>query len=328
MKDGKLDLLVIFGGTSTEHEVSCKSAGLILTKIDREKYNVRTIGITKEGKWIETTADPDKIAKGSWIRKRGNREAYICPDRSVHGISTMGGKKIWVDCVIPVLHGKDGEDGTMQGLLEIAGLPYVGPKVLASACAMDKSVTKILVEKTGIRQAKYYLTDRYTFSSGPMEEMENIRRVFHGNYPLFVKPANAGSSVGISKVNSKEELFEGIKKAAMEDHKILIEEAIVGREMEIAVLGNRDPQASPIGEILSAAEFYDYDAKYDNPASRTEVVTDLSPTKACEMQAAALEIYKTLGCRGMSRVDFFLTENKEVVFNEVNTIPGFTEISM
>lgn len=324
----KKEVLILFGGSGSEHEVSCMSAASVLDHIDREKYKIRTVGITKEGKWIETAAPGEKIKDGSWIRRINNREVYISPDKTFRGMRTLRGREYKLDCVFPILHGKEGEDGTIQGLLEISGIPFVGCGVLSSACAMDKAVTKALVGNTGIRQARYCVTDRYTFSSQPMEELVRIERVFRDEYPLFVKPACEGSSVGITKATTRAELLEGIKKAALADHKVLIEEAITGREMEVAVLGNRSPHASPIGEIFSGEEFYTYEAKYHNSASRTEIVTDLPPTKECEMKDAALTIYKTLGCRGMARVDFFYSDEGEVVFNEINTIPGFTEISM
>lgn len=324
----KKEILILFGGSGSEHEVSCMSAASVLDHIDREKYNIRTVGITKEGKWIETAAPAEKIKDGTWIRRINNREVYISPDRTFKGMRTLRGREYKLDCVFPVLHGKFGEDGTIQGLLEISGIPYVGCGVLSSACAMDKVVTKALVGNLGIRQAKYCVTDRYTFSSRPAEELSRIERVFRDEYPLFVKPAGEGSSIGITKATTRKELLEGIEKAALADHKILIEEAIAGREMEVAVLGNRSPHASPIGEIFPGEEFYTYDAKYNNPISRTEIVSNLLPTKECEMKDAAIAIYKILGCRGMARVDFFYSEDGEVVFNEINTIPGFTEISM
>ena len=328
MNGNKTALLILFGGVSSEHEISCLSAASVLNNINREKYDIYTIGITKDGRWMLTEASPQKIAKGAWEKKAGNKEAVICPDRAVHGIRLHKGKEIHIDCVFPVLHGKNGEDGTMQGLLEIAGLPYVGSGTLASSCAMNKAVTKALVDKTGVRQAKCFVTNRYDFSSDPTGQLAAIEKAFAGEYPLFVKPANAGSSVGVTKVNGQMELFEGIKIAAEQDHKILIEETITGREMEVAVLGNRRPKASPIGEILAADDFYSYEAKYENEASKTEVVTDITEEKEAEMRDAAVTVYEAVGCRGFARVDFFLSDDNEVVFNEINTIPGFTDISM
>ena len=328
----KLELLVIFGGTSSEHEVSCLSAASILHHINADRYNVHKLGITKKGRWILTDAEPERIADGSWESKIGNRSGILSPDRSFAGIRTLLGDEIPIQCVFPVLHGKFGEDGTIQGLFDLAGVPYVGSGVLASAACMDKAVTKCMVVRTleelGIRQAVYAATDRYRFASGPTEIVRMVTDTFQGEFPLFVKPANAGSSVGISKVRDAVQLFDGIRKAAEEDHKVIVEEAISGRELEVAVLGNRKPQASKVGEIIASNEFYDYEAKYINELSKTEIVADLPESKLEEIQRAAVAIYETMGCKGLARVDFFLEEDGTVVFNEINTMPGFTKISM
>jgi D-alanine--D-alanine ligase len=329
MENTKLKVVVLFGGTSPEYEVSCNSAASILRNIDQEKYEIYALGITRQGKWMLTHASPDEIADTSWENHSGNKDASICPDRRVHGIR-LRDKDIRVDTVFNIIHGQFGEDGTMQGLLDVAGIPYVGAGTLASAACMDKEVTRAIVrEKIGtIKMAKYYSTDRVTFSHSPEDELKNIEEYFGGEYPLFVKPASDGSSVGISKVKNQMELFEGIKLAATEDFKILIEETIVGREIEVAVLGNRTPHASPVGEILSANEFYDYEAKYSNPLSKTRIVDDLPEEKIREIQNDAVEIFKAMGCEGLSRADFFLSTEDEVVFNEINTLPGFTSISL
>jgi D-alanine-D-alanine ligase len=193
---------------------------------------------------------------------------------------------------------------------------------------MDKGITKLMVLPTGVDQADFYITDRFTFASNPEGIIEEIEEHFNKQYPLFVKPANAGSSVGISKAHDMRELFDAIRIAAIEDNKILIEETIVGREIEVAVLGNLHPKASKVGEILAANEFYDYEAKYNNAASVTRIIDDLPEEKLDEVRQDALTVYKTMGCKGLSRVDFFLTEDGRVVFNELNTLPGFTNISM
>jgi len=323
----KIKLLVIFGGISSEHEVSCDSAASIIKRLDREKYDIYKIGITKGGRWILTDAETEKIADGTWENRISNRMAAVSPDRTLHGIRTLNGEEIHIDCVFPVLHGRFGEDGTMQGLLELAGIPYVGPGVLSSSCCMDKAVTKDLISREGFLQPRYYVTDRYEFSSDPEGILANIEKKI-GEYPFFVKPANGGSSVGISKVKNQIGLFEGITAAAAEDHKIIIEEAISGRELEVAVLGNRDPKASAVGEILPANEFYDYEAKYINKKSRTRIATDLGSQTEEEIRSEAVSVYKTMNCRGMARVDFFLDEKNQIIFNEINTIPGFTNISM
>lgn len=327
MAEGKKTVVVLFGGMSSEHEVSCLSAASILRNIDRDKYKVRSIGITKEGRWWETSSSPEDIASGAWEKNADNRSTYISPDRSVHGLHTDMGSGIYVDCVFSVLHGQYGEDGCMQGLLEMSGIPYVGPGVLASSCAMDKVTTKYLVEREGIRQAEYYVTDQYTFATAAQEELAAIEETFGGHYPLFVKPANAGSSVGVTRVENQKALVEGILKAAEIDEKILIERAIVGRELEVAVLGNRTPHASPVGEIIAAGAFYDYEAKYGDIGSIAEVAKDLPEGVERELQETAIRVYRALGCRGLSRVDFFLAEDG-VYFNEINTLPGFTNISM
>jgi D-alanine-D-alanine ligase len=193
---------------------------------------------------------------------------------------------------------------------------------------MDKGITKLMILPTGVDQADFYITDRFTFASNPEGIIEEIEEHFGKQYPLFVKPANAGSSVGISKAHDTKELFNAIRIAAVEDNKILIEDTIVGREIEVAVLGNLHPKASKVGEILAANEFYDYEAKYNNAASVTRIIDDLPEEKLNEVREDALTVYKTMGCKGLSRVDFFLTEDGRVVFNELNTLPGFTNISM
>jgi D-alanine-D-alanine ligase len=328
----KLKLLVIFGGLSSEHEVSCLSAASILHHINKDLYQIHALGITKKGRWILTEATPDQIANGSWENKIGNRSGSLSPDRSFRGIKTLLGDEIPIDCVFPVLHGKYGEDGTIQGLFELAGIPYVGSGVLSSASCMDKAVTKGVIdqitEKYGFRQANYATTDRFRFASGPTETIRLVVETLQNKFPLFVKPANAGSSVGITKVWDAVQLFDGIRIAAEEDHKVIVEEAIAGRELEVAVLGNRKPQASKVGEIIASNEFYDYEAKYINELSRTEIVTDLPDDKIAQIQRSAVAIYESMGCRGLARVDFFLEKDGTLVFNEINTMPGFTKISM
>lgn len=324
----KLNLLVLFGGQSSEHDVSCLSAASILRNIKRDSINMLTVGITQGGKWILTRATPEQIADGSWEGLSGNRSGVLSPDHSQPGIRTLLGEQLPVDCVFPVLHGRYGEDGTIQGLLDLAGIPYIGSGVLASAACMDKAVTKSIIDKAGIRQAAYATTDRYRFASGPTEVIRDICDTLNHRFPLFVKPANAGSSVGISKVWDTVQLFDGIRIAAKEDHKVLVEEGIEGRELEVAVLGNRKPQASPVGEIIASNEFYDYEDKYINNMSRTEIVRDLSDSAIREIQGTAVRIYEAMGCRGLARVDFFLKRDGTLVFNEINTMPGFTTISM
>lgn len=328
----KKKLLLIFGGASSEHEVSCLSAASILRHLDGSKYDVYKAGITKEGNWFLTDSPVSDIENGSWAENPQNRRASLSPDTHIHGMIAYGEdgtyEKIPLDVVFPILHGKYGEDGTLQGLLELARIPFVGAAATASAACMDKAITKQIVEPTGVKQADFYLTDRYSFASDPQGILKEAEEHFQGKYPLFVKPANAGSSVGISKAGNLKELFDAIRIAAEEDHKILIEKAISGREIEVAVLGNRHPRASVIGEILAANEFYDYDAKYINTESKTRILDDVPQEKQEEIREAAITVYQAMGCLGMARVDFFLSNEQQVIFNEINTLPGFTKISM
>lgn len=321
-------ILILFGGTSPEHEVSRNSAACVAREIDREKFEVDLIGITRDGRWLLTDPEYSQMSDGSWEYLESNRPAVLSPDRSVHGY-VVDGKEVHVDCVFPVFHGECGEDGTIQGMMEIAAIPYVGSDMTSSACSMDKTVTKQIVKETGIRQAKYYHTNRYSFARAPLEQLDEIEELFEGKYPLFVKPSCTGSSVGISKVNDKNQLFEGIKTALEMDKKVLIEETINGREFETAVLGNDDIQVAPVGEVISGNEFYDYEAKYSTTLQKTGIVTDVAQEKLDEFRSAAAIIYKAMGCTGMARVDFFYEDGTgDVVFNELNTIPGFTPTSM
>lgn len=324
----KIRLLILFGGVSNEHEVSRLSTQSILNAINKDKYEITKVGITKSGKWMITEANPEEISNGMWEEHPANKAVTINLFGEKKGLVTKDGEEFEIDCVYPVMHGKNAEDGTMQGLWEIAGIPYVGPGVLGSSTGMDKITAKLVAGDTGVKQAKYYATDRYRFSSRPLIELEEILEYFERKFPLFVKPANSGSSVGITMAHNDRELFEGIKTAAEVDHRILIEEGIVGREIEVAVLGNRDPKASPVGEILSANEMYDYEAKYLNAESRTRIVEDLDDTVIEEIQKTAVNLYKAFACKGLSRVDFFYTEDGKLIFNEINTLPGFTSISM
>ena len=328
MDPEKKKILILFGGTSPEHEVSRNSAACVSREINRELFDVDLIGITKDGRWLLTKAVPEEMADGRWEHREDNIPAVISPDRSVHGYVAEG-SSVYVDCVFPVFHGECGEDGTIQGMLHISGIPYVGADVTSSACSMDKSVTKQIVDHTSIRQAKYYCTNRYDFAVRSLEILQEIEEKLGGRYPMFVKPANTGSSVGISKVNDRNQLFEGIKTALELDFKVLIEETIKGREFETAVLGNSEVQVAPVGEVISGNEFYDYEAKYSTTLQKTGIVTDVDTEKLDEFRSAAAIIYKAMGCRGMARVDFFYEdETGELVFNELNTIPGFTPTSM
>lgn len=322
----KKTVAVLFGGQSSEHEVSCVSATTIISNIDKDSYDVIMIGITKDGKWLRVNSIDD-IKSDKW--RNSKETAIISPDATQKGILVTSGKKtelISVDVVFPALHGMYGEDGTVQGLLELAGIPYVGCGVLSSAVAMDKLTTKIIVDTLHIRQAKYVSVLKKQLSNMDLV-IERVEEKL--SYPVFVKPSNAGSSRGVSKAEDRQELERAIRLAGDYDRRILVEETIVGREIECAVLGGQEPRASGVGEILAAAEFYDYDAKYNNQESKTVISPDLPKGVAEKIGKAAIDIFKAVDGYGLSRVDFFVeNETNEVVFNEINTLPGFTSISM
>lgn len=320
------NIVVVMGGRSSEHEVSLMSAATVIENINTDIYNVIMVGITKEGQW-KLVESVDKIRDGSWVK--GHTQAMISPETGRNELCLIQGDKVerlHVDVVFPVLHGMNGEDGTLQGLLELAQIPYVGCGVLASACSMDKFYTKIIVDLIGIRQAKFVGVHR-----SELKEMDAVVSRVEKSlpYPVFVKPSKAGSSQGVGKAECREELIAALELAAKHDTKILVEENIVGRELECAVLGGADAKASGVGEILAADTFYTYEAKYNNAESKTVVDPELPEGKAEEIRRDAEAIFKALDCYGLSRVDFFLKEDtNEVVFNEINTLPGFTAISM
>lgn len=325
----KKHLLILFGGQSSEHEVSCRSAVTVIRAVDTEKYEVLLVGITKEGHWVKVDS-AEQIEKNGW--QKGTVSAVLSPDASQKGVWLLekNGPVLWnVDVAFPVLHGLWGEDGTIQGVFELAKIPYVGCGVLASAVSMDKVYTKQIVDRLGIRQADYVVVRREQLRE-ETKRMEAVNSVeARLSYPVFIKPSCAGSSCGVSKAENRKELMDGLLEAARHDRKILVEETIIGRELECAVLGGLDVRASGIGEIVAAAQFYDYDAKYNNAESKT-VVDPVLPDGATEqIRKNAIAIFKAVDGWGLSRVDFFLkTDTGEVVFNEINTLPGFTSISM
>lgn len=326
----KLSVCVLFGGISPEHEVSLRSAEFVLNSLDPEKFNIFPVGITKNGDWIlYTGTDYSLLPSGEWKNHPENRRATISPVRGQGLLSFEGDCVVreWIDVVFPVLHGENGEDGAMQGLLQMAGIPYVGPHVAASAVAMDKTLTKLVVDQAGIRQAAWMLVRNTDLDVHMDWVLEQVEKKF--SYPVFVKPAGTGSSVGVSKAGDREALKEALLKAGTYDSKILVEEFINGREVEVAVMGNESPVASICGEIDSGAEFYDYDAKYVTDTSMAYIPARITDDVSEQVRDAAVRIYSAIGCQGLSRVDFFVTyEGGEVVFNEINTLPGFTSISM
>ncbi len=313
----KKNLGVIFGGMSTENEVSVESAKSILKNLDKDKYIIYPIFISKEGEWFKTNIEGTKQDKIENVFK------YL--------------QKLEV--VFPVLHGLYGEDGTIQGVLELLKIPYVGCKVLSSCVGMDKVYTKVIFKKAGLNQAKYQYIRKYKnkyiyvdeqFNEKILELKEATEKIVENlGLPVFVKPSQSGSSVGINKAKTKEELEKYIKYAEQFDNKILVESQIVGREVECAVLGNEEVVASAIGEVKSAEDFYSYDAKYNNQESYTEIPAQLPKEISKEIRNQAIKAYKSIDGKGLSRVDFFVEEKTSKIYiNEINTMPGFTNISM
>ena len=326
----KLSVCILFGGISPEHEVSLRSAESVLNNIDHSKYNVFPVGITREGDWILYGGkDYSQLPSGAWRNHPDNRKAAISPVRGQGLLSFEGDCVVRerIDVVFPVLHGENGEDGAMQGLLQMAGIPYVGPHVAASAVSMDKTLTKLVIDHAGVPQAAWQLVRRGELDGRMEQVLDSLENRF--NYPMFVKPAGTGSSVGVSKASDRETLSRALVSAAAFDEKVLVEEFIHGREVEVAVMGNENPVASVCGEIDSGADFYDYDAKYITDTSVAYIPARIPEDVAESVREAAIKVYSAIGCRGLSRVDFFVTyEDNRVVFNEINTLPGFTSISM
>ena len=331
MQSEKMCVVLLFGGMSSEHEVSRVSVGNFVNNIDREKYEVLTVGITKEGRWLYTEATAAQMADGSWEELAGNMACVISPDRADHGmiLFTPSGQveKLHVDVVIPALHGLWGEDGTVQGLLELAGIPYVGCGVLASAVCMDKAVANALFEANGVPHTRWLAADRWEIESDLEGVCEGVEKKL--GWPVFVKPANAGSSVGISKVSSRDELKKAINLALENDRKVVFEAFVDGQEVECAVIGSDPAVATRPGEILAGAEFYTYDDKYKNGVSQTVIPAHLPEAKLDEVKTYAAMAYTALGCEGLARCDFFVEKDTgRVLINEINTLPGFTPISM
>ena len=327
----KMCVALLFGGMSSEHEVSCVSVGNFVRNIDRSKYEVLTVGITKEGRWLYTEATAEQMADGSWEELPGNMPCVISPDRADHGmiLFTPDGRveKMHLDVVIPVLHGLWGEDGTVQGLLELAGIAYVGCGVLASSVCMDKAVANALFEANGVPHTKWVAANRWEIE----KDLEGVCAGVEAKlgWPVFVKPANAGSSVGISKVSSQEELKAAIALALENDRKVVFEAFVDGQEVECAVIGSDPAVATRPGEILAGAEFYTYDDKYKNGVSQVVIPAKLSEEKLDEVKTYAAMAYTALNCEGLARCDFFVEHGtNRVMINEINTFPGFTPISM
>lgn len=323
----KLKLLVVFGGKSSEHSVSLVSASGVIENLDTDIYKIIKVGITKEGKWLLTEAAPAQIKDGSWEFIKDNISVALSFHPNEKGLVLLYKDcytALSVDVAFPVMHGANGEDGTIQGLFEIAAIPYVGPGVAASANSMDKAITKVIIDNAKIKQAKWLLIYSYDDKEESINKIEN-----NFTYPVFIKPSSTGSSVGISKAKNRNELEKAIIEASKYNDKILIEEFINGQEIEVAVLGNRNPIASVCGEIAPARDFYDFEAKYNDDNSLLFIPARIDEKTALAVREQAIKAYTSLDCIGLSRVDFFVTKDKnEIIFNEINTIPGFTSISM
>jgi len=360
----RLRIGILFGGRSGEHEISLLSAASVFKAIDQDKYEVVPIGITKEGKWV-TAADAERLLAGNFADKSvratqalragdpdatasaavlQNGEAVVVPPEPHHSGTALtpfqtdppsrraSDRAINVDIIFPVLHGTFGEDGTIQGLLELADIPYVGAGVLGSAAGMDKDIMKSLFRAAGLPIVKHITVLRSEWQSGPKKIQKLVENRL--KYPVFVKPANLGSSVGISKVRERKELGPAIDEAAKFDRKIVIEEGVGGkknkaREIECSVLGNDKPTASVPGEIVPSAEFYDYTAKYLDEGSQLIIPAKLTKTETKKVQELAIAGFRAVDCSGLARVDFLMDpKSRKIYLNEINTMPGFTSISM
>jgi len=332
----RMRVAVIFGGRSEEHEVSLASARSVMDAMDQEKYEIIPIGITKGGSWIASGDPMEALAVDD---PRVSQSAALLSDPSRRGLWSLEEKAraihatrlTDIDVVFPVLHGPYGEDGTVQGLLELTGLPYVGAGVTASAVGMDKVIFKDVMRAHGLPLVDHVMVKRRAWEVDPENVLDEIERRF--GYPVFTKPANLGSSVGIAKCHDRTALTAGLSDAALYDRKLLVEPAVAqAREIEVSVLGNDDPMASLPGEIVPSREFYSYEAKYidlGDEASALHIPAPLSQAMTEHVQELAVRAYRAIDCAGMARVDFLLSGETEALYiNEVNTIPGFTEISM
>ncbi len=320
----KLNIAVIFGGVSSEYGISLQSAYAVITNMDQKKYCPVMIGITKEGRWLHFAGDCTKIKEDTWWKDANCVPAMLSPNHDEQAVLRLEEKRteaISIDAVFPVLHGRNGEDGTLQGLIELAGLPLIGCGTLSSALCMDKDRAHKLVQTIGIRVAKSLVINS-------LSDMEHAR-MFAGyiGYPLYVKPVKAGSSYGMTKVMAIEELDQAVTLAFEYDNQVILEENIEGFEVGCAILGKKDLIVGEVDEIELSQGFFDYTEKYTLKSSKIHVPARISPEKAKEIKEAGKAIYRILGCSGFARVDMFLTPEGEIVFNEVNTIPGFTEHS-
>lgn len=320
----RLKIAVFFGGCSSEYGVSLESAYSVISNLDSVKYEIVPVGITEEGKWYYFGGDREKIREDRWQQDENCIPAAISPNRGERRLLLFKGDKVEsvaIDAALPVMHGRNGEDGTIQGLIQLAEIPLVGCNVLASALCMDKDRAHKLAELAGIRVPK-------AMAFGQVYDLHNVLEFADATgYPLFVKPVKAGSSYGITKVQNKENLMEAIGLAFRYDNEVIVEEAIPGFEVGCAVLGNEELITGEVDEIELAGGFFDFTEKYTLKTSAIHVPARVDKETSDRLKETAKVLYKTLGCSGFARVDMFLTPDKDIVFNEINTIPGFTEHS-
>lgn len=323
----KKNLCVVFGGESPEHDISQKSVTSVLNNLNKDKYNIYMLGITKSGKWYLYSGDASNIQSGAWENDTANlKSAVISPSSEHHGILVFSEKTeiIHIDVIFPVLHGEYGEDGTVQGLFELSHIPYVGMGVLASANGMDKTYSKLVFASAGIPQANWVVVNDGDDFSEREDEIEKKL-----GYPCFVKPARLGSSVGVAKAHNRKELTEALLSAKKFDRRILVEEHIDGHEVECAVLGNYDVKAATVGEIRPTVEYYDFDAKYNSTSTELVIPAELPKETIEKIREYSIRAFKALDGQGLSRVDFFVKNSDgSIILNEINTLPGFTNISM
>ncbi|MEK6256618.1 MAG: D-alanine--D-alanine ligase [Chloroflexota bacterium] len=328
----KLNIGILFGGRSGEHDVSLMSARNILNVLDMEKYNVTEIGITRQGEWLVGEGALNKLTSG---KLEGLSPVTLLPDPTKKGLMAISSSEQGLllnqfanlDVLFPVLHGTFGEDGTLQGLFELADAAFVGAGVLGSAVGMDKSVFKDVMQANNIPVVETILLLSSELQADIDAAVSKAEQV--GNYPLFIKPANLGSSLGISKAQSRSDLLESLLEAAQYDRRIIVQKGIDAREIEVSVLGNDDPKASVCGEIIPEAEFYSYEAKYHDDRSKSVIPAEIPAELSERIRSIAIKAYKACDLSGLARVDFFVEKKTNVVYlNELNTMPGFTEISM
>ena len=329
----KIRLAVLYGGRSAEHSVSVVSARSVIEALDPERFEVVPVGITREGAWVLPATSPLELSApegGLPEVEAAGTEIALRPEQRAGALVPAGGgpeQLGTIDVVLPILHGPYGEDGTVQGLLELADLPYVGAGVLASALAMDKAMAKVVLAQAGIGQAPYLVVREHQWRADP--ESLALRVAEELGFPVFTKPARLGSSIGISKVKSFAELAGGLEAAFAHDAKVLVEQGVRARELEVGVIGNQRPEASVVGEVVPGHEFYDFEAKYLDESSKLVIPAPVPGAVAERTRQLAVRAFQALDCEGLARVDFFyLSSTGEVLVNEVNTIPGFTPKSM